>query len=112
MSPKLSIVDCSVAAGSVVVIGSEFTCDFSENVPLLQMSTQHLGTSLHMISFTRPSLALALQAINARSKRPGIRLLGYDSVCITPVFYLALFLCQAECRRLFQTVDYLALSPL
>ena len=42
---------------------------YGKNVPLLHMSTQHPGTSLHMICFSKPSLALVLQATNARERR-------------------------------------------
>jgi len=38
---------------------------YTRNVPLLHMSTKHSGTSLYMISFTRPSPALVLQAMNS-----------------------------------------------
>ena len=44
---------------------------YIRNLPLLHMSTQHPGTSLHVISFTSPSLAFVLQAANARLKRHG-----------------------------------------
>jgi len=38
---------------------------YIRNLPLLHTSTQHPGTSLHVISFTRPSLAFVLQAAKA-----------------------------------------------
>jgi len=44
---------------------------YRRNVSLLHMSTQCLGTSLHVISFTRPSFTLVLQVTNARVRRPG-----------------------------------------
>jgi len=49
---RLLDVKRSVTPWSVFVIGSTLTC---KNVPLLNLSTQHPGTSLHMISFARPS---------------------------------------------------------
>ena len=75
--PKKCHPDCLrsilplVAAWSVVVIGNALTCSFSRNVPLFHMSTQRLDTSLHVISFTRPSPALVLQVTNAWVRRPG-----------------------------------------
>ena len=44
---------------------------YRRNVPLLHTSTQRPGMSLHMISFTKPSPALVLQATNAGVRRPG-----------------------------------------
>ena len=43
---------------------------YRRNVPLLQTLTQHPGASLHMISFSRPSFVLILQATNAGVKKP------------------------------------------
>jgi len=43
------------------------------NAPLLHTSTQWPGKSLHVISFTRPSPALAQQVTNA-----GVRRSGYE----------------------------------
>ena len=40
-------------------------------VPLLRMSIQRPGMSLHVNSFTRPSPVLVLQATNAGVRRPG-----------------------------------------
>ena len=42
---------------------------YGKNVPLLHTSTQHPGTSLHMICFSKPSPALVLQAANAGERR-------------------------------------------
>ena len=44
---------------------------YRRNVPLPHTSTQRPGMSLHVISFTRPSLALVLQVRNAGVRRPG-----------------------------------------
>jgi len=41
------------------------------NVALFHPSTQHPVTSLHVISFTRPSPALVLQMTNIGVRRPG-----------------------------------------
>jgi len=71
MSPRLPDVNPLVTALSVVAIGNALTCGFSGNVPLLHMSTQRLAMSLHVISFTRPSPTLVLQAANAGVRRPG-----------------------------------------
>jgi len=48
------------------------TC-LSENVPLLHTSTQRPGTSLHVISFTKPSSVLVLQATNTGVRRSGYK---------------------------------------
>ena len=50
-----------------------FTCSFSGNVPLLHTSTRCPGMSLHVISFTRPSSMLVLQATNPGVGRPGYK---------------------------------------
>jgi len=47
---------------------------YRRNLSLLHMSTQCPDMSLHMISFTRPSPALPLQATNA-----GVRMPGYEA---------------------------------
>ena len=44
---------------------------YRRNVPLLTTSTQCVGMSLHVISFTRPSPTLILQVTNAGVRRPG-----------------------------------------
>jgi len=68
---RLLDVKHSVAPWSVFVIGNALTCSLSKDVPLLNMSTQRPGTSLHMISFARPSPVLVLQVTNAGVRRPG-----------------------------------------
>ena len=65
MLPRLPYVKHSVVPWSVLVMFF-----FSGNVPLLHIPTQHPGTSLHMISFTRPSPVLVLKVTNARVRRP------------------------------------------
>ena len=52
------------------------TCGYSGNVPILHTSTQHPGIPLHVISFTRPSPTLVLQATNAGVRKPGLRFLA------------------------------------
>ena len=49
------------------------TCCLSGNVPLLHTSTQRPGTSLHVISFTKPSPVLVLQATNTGVRRSGYK---------------------------------------
>ena len=69
MSPRLSDVDCSVTprALSVFVISSALTyLRFSGNVPLLHMSTQRPGMSLHVRSLG--------QSDNAGTKGLGMKL--------------------------------------
>jgi len=44
---------------------------YRRNVPLLHTSTQRPGVLLQVISFTRPSPTLVLQAAKAVTKRPG-----------------------------------------
>jgi len=68
------MVNRTIVVCRLVVIGSALTIltdSFSGNVPLLHTSTQCPGMSLHVISFTRPSLALVLQATNTMVRRPG-----------------------------------------
>ena len=72
ISPRLSDVKHSLQ--SVFAIGSALTyLHFFWNVPLLHSSTRP-GTSLHVISFTRPSPTLVLQTTNTGARRPGSRL--------------------------------------
>jgi len=47
------------------------TCGFSWNVPLLHMSPQCPGTSLHVISPNRPSPMLVLHVTNTGVRSPG-----------------------------------------
>ena len=78
----------------MVVIGNTLTCGFSGNVPLLLMSTQRLDMSLHVISFTKPSPTLVLQATNAEVRRPGYEanaervspVVLYTSMISTPLY--------------------------
>ena len=57
-----------------------FTCGSSRNVSLLHMSTHNPGTSLHVMSFTRPSPISVLQV----AKRPGYKVMLSYSFCATP----------------------------
>ena len=65
-SSRLPDVEHSVFAWSVFVISSALTylC-FSGKAPLSTRPPNITGMSLHMITFTRPSPVLVLQAINA-----------------------------------------------
>ena len=56
----------------MVAISNALTyLQFSGDVAFLDTSTECSGTSLHMISFTRPPPALVLQATNTGVRRPG-----------------------------------------
>ena len=71
MSPRLSDVERSVMPQSVFAIVSALgMCHSSTRPPNIQV--RHL----HMISFTRPSLALVLQVTNAGVRRPGYEARG------------------------------------
>jgi len=95
MSPKLSNVDCSVAAG--------LRLWFAVNSLVVFLRMCH---SSKCPPNTRPSLALALQVTCWVKKA------WNKATRIWQCLYLALFLCWAECRWFSQTVDYSALSPL
>ena len=70
--PKKCRQDCPMSSSQsfysrcLCSVVHSHTCGFSGNVPLLHTSTQCPGTSLHVISFTRPSTAIVLQV-----RRPG-----------------------------------------
>jgi len=72
MSPRVPNVRCSVAPWSVFAIGSALTYLqlFWKCATPLHIHPM-FGTSLHVISFTRPSPVLVLQVTNARVRRPG-----------------------------------------
>ena len=59
----LSVVDCVAHALYT------WLCGLLGNVPFLHKSTQRPPTLLHVMSFTRPSPALVLQATNAGVRR-------------------------------------------
>ena len=62
-------------------VAHSLVCSFPGNMPLLRMSTHHPGTSLHVISFTRPSPVLVLQATNT-----GVRWPGYEATSFLPAY--------------------------
>jgi len=55
-------------------VAHSLICSFPGNMPLLRMSTHRPGTSLHVISFTRPSPVSVLQTTNT-----GVRWPGYEA---------------------------------
>ena len=71
---------------------------YRRNVPLLHTSTQHPGMSLHVISFTRPSPVLVLQATNTGVRRPGYEA-SFDPHLLTSS---AILQAISECKRQFQ----------
>ena len=75
-SAGLSDVECSVVYSLCLQsVVHSLTCSFSGNVPLLHMSAQRPGTSLHVISFTRPSPCISTASDKHWGKKAWVR--GY-----------------------------------
>jgi len=85
--PKKRCQDCLMLSAQLFYgpclqsVGSSFTCCFLGLCHSTTHSTKCLGTSLNMISFTRPPPALVLQATNAGVEGLGIKTIdGFHSI--------------------------------
>jgi len=89
------------------------TCGYSRNVPLLHTFTQCQGTSLHVISFSRPSPALVMQAMTTGSRRPGYeaRLININELTLSTHFMLRAGFADAHCILLLWQPPDILVSP-